>query len=372
MRDSFREWGPTFWRCAATICQAAVFPWVSAGHLQSVAVVVLGACAILLGPRSAASARPAMRAGHRAPKPAPGALARSAAGCPADLRHAVPPGGGQRRQLRQLPDRDRLHAASLCPASSGPGTPQCGGVQRGHRPGHARARLPRRLGPQPVRPARRSGLRPPGTMRDARSAVVADRGLRGAAGRLSRPLPALGGRSQTFVAATDTIVRSFMGTFSALAKRYHLYMIGSADVAPFRQSRDRADLASFSDPDLQAAPELGVRGDRARGPQRGGDLGPARRPRRRSGCAAQRGGTNQKVPLTSLETFLGLAPGPAHGPAARANLRPYRLPGTHARLGIATSLPAFVYGSPPAGSRPVQRHLAVLHALPGPARARTS
>jgi hypothetical protein len=164
--------------------------------------------------------------------------------------------------------------------------------------------------------------------------------------------PALSGRSQTFVAATDTIVRSFMGTFSALAKRYHLYMIGSADVAPFRQSRARADLASFSDPDLRPRPASvyvatgtsvhnealiwGPRDVRAGGP----DV-------LRNAVAS-----NQKVPLTPIETFLELAPGPAHGPAARANLRPYTLPATQARLGIATSLPAFVYGSPPAGVDP--------------------
>ncbi len=164
--------------------------------------------------------------------------------------------------------------------------------------------------------------------------------------------PALSGRSQTFVAATDTIVRSFMGTFSALAKRYHLYMIGSADVAPFRQSRARADLASFSDPDLRPRPASvyvangssvhnealiwGPHDVRAGGP----DV-------LRNAVAS-----NQKVPLTPIETFLELAPGPAHGPEARANLRPYRLPGTQARLGIATSLPAFVYGSPPAGVDP--------------------
>jgi hypothetical protein len=62
--------------------------------------------------------------------------------------------------------------------------------------------------------------------------------------------------------------------------------------------------------------------------------------------------SNQKVPLTSLETFLGLTPGPSRGPAAKANLRPYTLPGTQARLGIATSLPAFIYRSPPAGADP--------------------
>jgi len=54
---------------------------------------------------------------------------------------------------------------------------------------------------------------------------------------------------------------------------------------------------------------------------------------------------NRKVPLTSFETALGFAPGPRSGRAAVANLRPVSLPGTGARLGFATSLPAFVYGA---------------------------
>jgi hypothetical protein len=55
--------------------------------------------------------------------------------------------------------------------------------------------------------------------------------------------------------------------------------------------------------------------------------------------------TNRKVPLTSFEQVLGFAAGPAHGPAARRNLTPIAIPGTGARLGIATSLPAFQYGT---------------------------
>jgi hypothetical protein len=54
---------------------------------------------------------------------------------------------------------------------------------------------------------------------------------------------------------------------------------------------------------------------------------------------------NRKVPLTPLERALGFAAGPARGPRARANLRPFPIPGTGARLGFATSLPAFVYGT---------------------------
>jgi hypothetical protein len=58
---------------------------------------------------------------------------------------------------------------------------------------------------------------------------------------------------------------------------------------------------------------------------------------------------NYKVPLTSFEQGLGFSPGPSRGAAARANLRPIPIPGTRARLGLATSLPAFVYGHVPHG-----------------------
>ena len=54
---------------------------------------------------------------------------------------------------------------------------------------------------------------------------------------------------------------------------------------------------------------------------------------------------NRKVPLTSFEQALGFSPGPSGGAAARRNLVPVAIPGTGARLGIATSLPAFEYGT---------------------------
>ncbi len=63
---------------------------------------------------------------------------------------------------------------------------------------------------------------------------------------------------------------------------------------------------------------------------------------------------NRNVPLTPIENALGFAPGPAKGAAAVANLKPYALPGTRARLGFATSLPAFTYGDPPAGMDPCE------------------
>jgi hypothetical protein len=58
---------------------------------------------------------------------------------------------------------------------------------------------------------------------------------------------------------------------------------------------------------------------------------------------------NRKVPLTGLEQALGFAPGPATGAAAIANLKPVPIRGTGAKLGFATSLPAFTYGSASAG-----------------------
>jgi hypothetical protein len=162
----------------------------------------------------------------------------------------------------------------------------------------------------------------------------------------------LGGLDQGFLAATDTIVRSFMGTFSALAKRYRVYMVGSAYVPPFRQSNAASDRAAFADPDLRqraasvyvaSAPRVydqvlmwGPRNVRSTGPD----------------VLRNVVASNLKLPLTSLETALGITPGPAHGRAAISNLRPYKLPGTRARIGFATSLPAFTYGSPPPGMDP--------------------
>ncbi len=54
---------------------------------------------------------------------------------------------------------------------------------------------------------------------------------------------------------------------------------------------------------------------------------------------------NRKVPLTSFEQALGFTPGPSGGAAAKRNLSPVTIPGTGARLGLATSLPAFAYGT---------------------------
>jgi hypothetical protein len=160
------------------------------------------------------------------------------------------------------------------------------------------------------------------------------------------------GLDQPMVAGTDTIVRAFMGTFSSLAKRYRLYMVGSGDVTPFRESFSRVDLAVFSDPDLHPRPASVYV---ARSPKVYNHVfmwGP--RNVRATGPDVLRNvvASNRKVPLTGLELALGMVPGPSSGPAAIRNLRPYRLPGTSARIGFATSLPAFTWGSPARGVNP--------------------
>jgi hypothetical protein len=163
--------------------------------------------------------------------------------------------------------------------------------------------------------------------------------------------PAMSGVSQAFVAATDTLVRSFMGTFSLMAKRYGIYILGSTDVAPFTQSSDPVEVATFRDPDLPTTTSVYV----ASSPNVYNEVfmwGP--RNVRSSGPDVLRNvvASNRKVPLVPLEQELGFTPGPSTGPEAIANLKPYRLPGTHVKLGFATSLPAFVYGEPPPGTDP--------------------
>jgi hypothetical protein len=164
--------------------------------------------------------------------------------------------------------------------------------------------------------------------------------------------PGLAALDQGFVAATDTIARGFLGTFSSLAKRYRIYLIASGDLPSFTQSRAPADLALFSDPDLKPRPSSVYVATSSEVHNEAFMWAP--RDVRATGPDVLRNAVaeNLKVPLTSLESELGFTPGPAGGPAATANLRPYRLPGTKARIGFATSLPAFTYGTPPAGVNP--------------------
>jgi hypothetical protein len=54
--------------------------------------------------------------------------------------------------------------------------------------------------------------------------------------------------------------------------------------------------------------------------------------------------TNRKVPLTSFEETLQVSSGPTKGADGRANLKPFHVPHSKARIGFATSLPAFQFG----------------------------
>jgi predicted amidohydrolase len=147
--------------------------------------------------------------------------------------------------------------------------------------------------------------------------------------------------AEDFVAVTDTFGRGWMATFAALARKYRIYLIGSNTQAHFRTSTDPSDIATFADPDVPDPKVAYV----ATGPEVYNQTflwGPTGR------IVA----SNRKLPLTPIEQALSVTPGVSTGPDAIANLRPFRLPGTRARLGFATSLPAFTYGNPPAGTDP--------------------
>ncbi len=154
--------------------------------------------------------------------------------------------------------------------------------------------------------------------------------------------PTLQPVSGTFVAATDTFARGWMQTFSDMARRYGVYILGSNDQAPFRESTDPSEIAQFAEPGTSPASVFVATSPHAYnevfmwGPH---DVDPDAPTPLRNVVAR-----NRKVPLTSIEEQFQLTTGPAGGPDAIENLRPYRLPGTRARIGFATSLPAFQFG----------------------------
>lgn len=162
--------------------------------------------------------------------------------------------------------------------------------------------------------------------------------------------------AQTFLAGTDTFGRGWMQTFSDLAKRYSVYIVGSNNQAEFRESIDPTEVAAFADPDVKGARSAFV----ATSPEIHNEAflwGP--KDVTKDGPAPLRNVvySNKKVPLTDIENALSLTPGPSSGPDAIENLRPYRIPGTKAKMSIATSLPAFAYdgdlspfGEPPAAT----------------------
>lgn len=158
-----------------------------------------------------------------------------------------------------------------------------------------------------------------------------------------------------FVATTDTDARGWMQVFSDMARRYKIYIVGSSTQPQFRESQDPAEIDLFRDPDQPKPKSVYV----ATGPQVyneafmwGPKLVTQEGPRPLRNVVA----SNLKVPLTPIEQGLGLTAGPTTGTDAIANLKPYRLPGTKARVGFATSLPAFQFGydfgSPVSGGAP--------------------
>lgn len=161
-------------------------------------------------------------------------------------------------------------------------------------------------------------------------------------------LGSLAAPSAPFTLATDTIARTFMRSFSDAARRHKIYVVAANMQSPFQQTRARAAVRAL-------APKGAKSAYAATSSKVYNSVflwGP--RDVRRSGPDVMRNvlASNRKVPLTGIEVGIGLAPGANRGAAARRNLEPFRIPGTKARLGFATSLPAFRYGTPPAGTDP--------------------
>jgi hypothetical protein len=232
-----------------------------------------------------------------------------------------------------------------------------GAVRSGNGP---RARCAPRCEPRRAAPARGRRARRPGARDGAGRATV-----RGAAGRPHRADHRLGrpeagraarlrdaGKARPGARPHAADVRR-EGRVPAprarvlvprAARRHHLYVIAANDQAPFRRTRRRAAVRALGPPHARFAYEATSRDIFNEvflwGPE---DV-------RRSGPGVLRNvlASNRKVPLTPIEQAIGLAAGPALGAAARRNLRPFRIPGTQARLGFATSLPASATATPAA------------------------
>jgi hypothetical protein len=154
---------------------------------------------------------------------------------------------------------------------------------------------------------------------------------------LHTKFPTLDGElGRAWVAATDTFVNVFMATMSHEAERYGLYIIASNTQSPFAVSHDPAAKAAMGGPYV---PTSGVPYDQTF------IWGPKAVHKSQPAPLRNLLDVDRKVPLTSFESALGFAPGPSQGQAAVKNLKPFTVPGTTARLGLATSLPAFEFGA---------------------------
>lgn len=166
--------------------------------------------------------------------------------------------------------------------------------------------------------------------------------------------PGVDPRKQVFLAATDTFARGYSQTFSDIARRYGLYVVASNNQAVFRESSDPGDVAALADPDVMPRPTTVYV---ATGPEVWNQTqlwGPVDRdPPLGPGPERNLLFRNKKVPLTDIEKdFIALDEGPATGPEAARNIGFAEIPDTGAKLGFATSFPAFKYGYPIGESLP--------------------
>lgn len=159
-------------------------------------------------------------------------------------------------------------------------------------------------------------------------------------------------RSALFLASTDTGARAFSQTFSAIARDHGIWVVAGSYQAPYAETRDRYEVASFGIPGddmayVATTPTV-TNATFLWGPE---DVDPSAPLGERNLLAR-----NEKVPLTEMERdLLGIAEGPTEGPAGRRNAGWTDVAGF--RVGFATSLPAFTYGYPfgqrPAGFDPL-------------------
>ena len=187
-------------------------------------------------------------------------------------------------------------------------------------------------------------------------------------------------RRAILTAATDTFVRTFMTTFSRIARDFDLYVVSANNQANFAESANPVDIATLWNPDsVGASPPRAVWKatsadvwntaflwgpddvttlpgdqlvwlDQQLGVSRGTTFArttPAGQYDPRANLLA----VNKKVPLTSIEQqFLASS----SGDVTPANTGPFLIPalGESYRFGFAISLPAFEYGGHPFGSPP--------------------
>lgn len=152
-------------------------------------------------------------------------------------------------------------------------------------------------------------------------------------------------RTVTYLAGTDNAARAFSQTFSAIATDYGVWVVAGNYQAPYTETRDPDEIAAFATPGddvayIATTPKI-TNATFLWGP----DEIRTDAPLGERNLLAR----NEKVPLTDMESAMGIAEGPIDGEAARRNAGWTDVAGF--RVGFATSLPAFEYGYP-FGARP--------------------